>query len=203
MRTFIEIGANLGTHTPQFIKDDARLFCFEPSQELYFELWKRYKDNPNVMILPFAVDIETGIKKFNVQGKYDWGCSSLHEYNDNLDQKWPNRVSDEFIFTHSYNVLTIRLDDFFKLYKITEVDYMWIDAQGNDFNILKSANDMLSIVKAGCCETAGLCELYQGVDNSFDGVAKHLSSFGFEVNGGPDGYEKNVSFWRKGHEIVI
>lgn len=198
MKTYIEVGANWGKDTDRFVKEDSRVYCFEPAQELYIELWRKYKDNPNVMVLPFAVDLESSIKKFNVQGQYDWGCSSLYEYNDKLDEKWPNRPSDEFIFTHSYNVFTIRLDQFFKLYNITEVDFLWIDAQGNDLNVLKSAGDMIKIVKEGICEAAGACHLYKNVDNSANSIKDYLLQKDFEIYyGNLESPELDISFIRK------
>lgn len=194
MKTYIEVGANWGTDSDKFITADSRLFCFEPAQEVYYELWKKHKDKPNVMILPFAVDIESSIKRFNVQGAYDWGCSSLHDYNDKLDERWPNRPSDEFIFTHSYNVFTIRLDQFFSLYNITQVDYLWIDAQGNDFRVIQSAGDMISIVKEGKCEAAGTCELYKNTDNTFHNIQSYLAKHNFSASGNPEAYETDVVF---------
>jgi FkbM family methyltransferase len=198
MKTYIEIGANRGTDSHRFITEDSRLFCFEPAQELYYSLWQQHKDKPNVMVLPFAVDIESGIKKFNVQGAHDWGCSSLHDYNDNLDNRWPDRVTNEFIFTHSYNVFTIRLDQFFLLYNITQVDYIWIDAQGNDFRILQSAGDMISIIKQGKCEAAGTCELYKNTDNTYENIYSYLTERNFKVGGNPDLYETDMEFLNLG-----
>ena len=146
-KTYIEVGSNIGTDTNKFVADDAMLYCFEPAMELAFDLWKRYKNKDNVIILPFAIDYETTIKKFNIAGTSNWGCSSLNNFTPDIHKKWPNRP--DFNFTDSYIVPTISLYDFINIYKITEIDYLWIDAQGHDFNVIKSLKDKLSIVKEG------------------------------------------------------
>ena len=34
-----------------------------------------------------AIDIERGRKEFNIAGNGDWGCSSLLEFNENINEK--------------------------------------------------------------------------------------------------------------------
>lgn len=196
MKVHIEVGSNWGKDTDSYINDETLVYCFEPAQELYYSLWQKYKDNPNVMVLPFAVDIESSVKRFNVQGAHDWGCSSLNEYNDSLDERWPNRPTNEFIFTHSYNVFTIRLDQFLDLYNIKQIDYLWIDAQGHDFKVLQSLGEKIHIVKEGRCEVAGRCELYKNTDNTYDNVSRYLTERGFGIAGNPESYECDIGFWK-------
>ena len=183
-RTFIEVGGNQGQHTDKFVHPDARLFVFEPVQELYYRLWEKYKGNKNVVVVPFAVDEVQEVKPFFVAGQKDWGCSSLNEFNEDLDQKWPGRT--DFKVTHSYNVLTIRLDTFCEMYNISKIDYLWIDAQGHDFKVLKSLGDKLENVVEGRCEAAMNVELYKNTDNQYENIVKYLESKNFKTNITPD-----------------
>lgn len=184
MKTIIEVGGNQGQHTRLFVNPDTRLFVFEPVQELYYNLWNTYKHNSNVTIVPFAVDEDANIKKFNVAGQKDWGCSSLNEFSDNLETNWPGR--DDFKFTHSYNVMTIRLDTFCELYSIDEIDYLWIDAQGHDFKVIKSLGDSIRKVKEGRCEAALNVELYKNTNNQHQLITKYLHNYGFKTQIKPD-----------------
>lgn len=184
MKTVIEVGGNQGQHTKNFISDNTRLFVFEPVQELYYKLWDRYKHNKNVTVVPFAIDDKETIRTFYVAGQSDWGCSSLNEFNDNLESKWPGRK--DFKVTHSYNVLTIRLDTFCELYQINSIDYIWIDAQGHDFKVLKSLGDKLKDVKEGRCEAAMEVELYKNAENKYTDIVEYLSKNNFNTTIKPD-----------------
>lgn len=171
-KIYIEIGSNTGTDTDKFVSNDSMLYCFEPAMELAFNLWQKYKNNDNVIILPFAIDIENSIKKFNIAGTSNWGCSSLNNFAPDIKSKWPNR--QDFMFTDSYLVPTITLYDFINLYKIEKIDFLWIDAQGHDFNVIKSLKDKISIVKEGKCEAAYNVSLYEGVDNNNKSITDYL-----------------------------
>ena len=93
MKTKIEVGANKGTETKELASDGSIVYAFEPTYELLIEyLWPLSYENKNIRILPFAVDSENSFKKFNIAGHWDWGCSSLYEFSDNLNETWPGRV---------------------------------------------------------------------------------------------------------------
>ncbi|NDA03128.1 MAG: recombinase RecA [Burkholderiaceae bacterium] len=57
---------------------------------------------------------------------------------------------------------------------IEQIDYLHIDAQGNDFNVLKSLGDKISIVVEGNIEAADKVDLYKGIDNRADDIRNYL-----------------------------
>jgi FkbM family methyltransferase len=180
MKIKIEVGANKGTETKELASDGSIVYAFEPTYELLIEhLWPLSYENQNIRILPFAVDSENSFKQFNVAGHWDWGCSSLYEFSDNLDKDWPGRV--DFNKTHSYIVPTITLYNFCELYKIETIDFLHIDAQGNDFNVLKSLKDKISIVKEGVIEASNNVELYKNTNNKISDIREYLILNGFEI----------------------
>ena len=180
MKTKIEVGANNGSETKELASDGSIVYAFEPTYELLIEhLWPLSHQNSNIRILPFAVDSENSFKKFNVAGQRDWGCSSLYDFSDDLENAWPGR--DDFNNTHSYIVPTITLYDFCELYKIETIDFLHIDAQGNDFNVLKSLKDKISIVKEGVVEAANNVELYKNTNNKAEDIRNYLKLNGFEI----------------------
>ena len=115
MKTILDIGANNGKETLERVqKGDSIIYAFEPTWELLSKyLWPMAYNEPNVRVIPFAVDIKNSFQTFNIAGQGDWGCSSLHEFSDDLDKKWPGRP--DFKTTHSYIVPTITLYDFCNL----------------------------------------------------------------------------------------
>ena len=201
MKTVIEVGANSGQNTLELSEayQDSIVYSFEPTHELLSNhLWPKYSNNSRIRILPFAIDIDNNFKEFKIAGNDDWGCSSFHDFAPDLDSKWPDRK--DFQVTHSYIVPTITLFDFCNLYNITEIEYLWIDAQGNDFNCLKSLGEKISIVNQGKCEAALNVELYSSSNNSASIVAEWLQQNNFKTKIVPDqsgiDAECDVHFWR-------
>ena len=192
----VEIGANNGRDTQLLLDSnpDAILYAFEPTHELLVnDLWPKFKNHERVRVIPFAVDVETGFKTFNIAGQADWGCSSLHEFSDNIHQIWPNRP--DFKVTHRYTVPTITMYDFCSLYKIDSIDYLWIDTQGNDLNCLKSFGSKIDIVRQGQCESAGTTELYKNTGNTYENCANWLKDHGFSVNDAPHAHQHEVDLY--------
>jgi FkbM family methyltransferase len=175
----IEVGANSGRDTDALSSDGSVVYAFEPTHELLNILWEKFKDRPNVKVIPFAVDKENGFATFKVAGQADWGCSSLHDFSGEWER-------EDFRVTHSYQVPKVTLYDFCEIYKIKRIDYLWIDAQGNDFNCLLSLKDKIDMVVEGRCEVAMNLELYKDTTNHIKVVKPWLESQGFSVRVEPD-----------------
>lgn len=203
MKVKIDVGANRGAETKEMAADGSIVYAFEPTWELITQhLWPLSFENPNIRIVPFAVDVENSFKKFNVAGFGDWGCSSLHDFAKDIHQKWPDRP--DFQVTHAYVVPTITLFDFCTLYQIDEIDELHIDAQGNDLNVLKSLGSKVDIVKQGVVEAANAVNLYDNANNRIEDVRKFLTDNGFEIYSETQNdwlsAEMNVHFKRKSHD---
>lgn len=197
MRTVVEVGANWGGDTAKFAKEkNTRVFAFEPTPELFEHLSNTYSSYNRVTILPYAVDEEEGNAIFNIAGTGDWGCSSLYSFDPEIHDKWEGRP--DFHFTNQVTVQKIRLDNFIDEYAIDSIDYLWIDAQGNDFRVLKSLGEKVSIVKEGKCEGAYTVDLYINTENHVNDISSWLNENGFKYKIVPDnvGKEADVHFWR-------
>lgn len=196
MKTIIEVGANRGTDTEKWLVDpDNIVYCFEPTPELCNLLWEKFSNFSNFHLFAGAVDVENSWKTFNIAGQKDWGCSSLHTFNQNIEELWPKRK--DFKFTQSINTFCIRLDSFIEMSNIDIVDYLWVDAQGNDWNVLKSLGKKIDLVKEGKCEVAYTVNLYN-TDNTIENVKPWLEKRGFNVSVIPDsaGKECDLHFKR-------
>ena len=206
MTTCIEVGANQGTDTDRFIEQYDRVFAFEPIQELCNKLWEKYRFNSKVMVFPFAVDIVNAFKNFNISTGYDWRSSSLFEFDyDNLrGGKWyepdPNFYRGDMETHHSYLVPTITLYDFVTMYNINKIEYLHIDAQGNDINVLRSLKHKINIVEAGILEVGCGLDIYKNTDNRVETAITFLNVNGFKIIDSfvqTEGHEINLFFERK------
>lgn len=190
MNIIFEVGANQGQDTEQFLADpNNEVYSFEPVPDLAHYLWQRFGDNPRFHLSTCAVDIENGWKPFNISKNGDWGCSSLHSFAKNINETWPGR--DDFAFQQTIqNVMCIRLDTFMNMYEIDHIDYIHIDAQGNDYRVLRSLGDKIKTVKSGVVEVANKVELYDIEGNHISVVQPWLEEQGFSVRAEFDGVGK-------------
>jgi FkbM family methyltransferase len=194
----VEVGANYGNDTENFVNNtNNEVWAFEPTPELIEHLLKRFEGRDNFNLIGKAVDTEETVRTFNIAGSRDWGCSSLYEFAEDIHEKWEGRP--DFQVTHTAEVETIRLDTFINQNKIQRIDYLWIDAQGNDFRVLKSLGDKIDIVVKGKCEGAYTVDLYKTQENRVEDIVAWLQSNGFVCNVVPDGVNKeaDVHFVRK------
>ncbi len=190
MKTIIEVGANRGQDTINFAQDSNNLvYAFEPIGKLYNKMLGRFKEYPNVHLFNNAIDIEEGDAEFHIANEK--GASSLHKFVDNLDDNWKER---NFHVKNTIIVKKIRLDNFIKEKNISQVDYLWIDAQGNDFKVLQSLGEYISIVKEGKCEATRVAALYKDTINDVDTIVSWLTEKGFSCNVVPLDNEADIHF---------
>lgn len=190
MNIVFEVGANQGQDTERFLSDpNNEVYCFEPVPDLAHFLWQKFGDNPRFHLSTCAVDLENGWKPFNISKLGDWGCSSLHSFAKDINETWPGR--DDFTFHQVIkNVMCIRLDTFMDIYGLDHIDYIHVDAQGNDFRVMKSLGDRIKDVRAGVVEVAQKVELYDVEGNHIDVVRPWLEGHGFVVRPEDDGVGK-------------
>ena len=197
MKTIVEVGANWGGDTKRFADESNNfVYAFEPTPELFDHLCETFSSYSNVKILPFAVDEEEGEAIFNIAGTGDWGCSSLYTFDPEIHEKWEGRP--DFHFTNQVTVEKKRLDNFINENNIDSIDYLWVDAQGNDFKVMKSLGDKINIVKEGKCEGSYSVDLYVNTENNVNDIVEWLTDKGFKCKIVPDnvGKEADVHFKR-------
>lgn len=198
-KIIFDIGANNGCTFFQNAIDGDTVYAFEPTPELIYQIKKMVSDNNlnNYHLIEAAVSDVEGTSKFNIAGQGDWGCSSLHEFSDDLNETWPGRT--DFKVTHTVEVKVIRMDNFVQKNGITVIDYLHIDTQGNDLNVLKSFGSELHRVKEGVMEVPNTVFLYKNIPSKQECIS-FLEFNGFEItavvdNGGLE--EQNVYFRKR------
>ena len=200
-RIFFDVGANNG-HTSVPVAHDHRntqVFAFEPTPEMIRQIESKISQFPNYTLTRKAVSNYEGKEVFKVAGQADWGCSSLLDFSSKSRTEWPGRT--DFQVTEKIEVDVMRLDRFIEEQGIQEIDFLHIDTQGSDLNVLKGLGKYLSIVKQGALEAAARQDILYCGQNTQEESIQFLEENGFEILGieiNDDHHnEVNISFKRK------
>jgi FkbM family methyltransferase len=198
---FFDVGANNG-HTSVAIakkNPNVRVFAFEPTPRMAAEIESKTAGLKNYMLTRKAVSDHAGKAKFKVAGQGDWGCSSLLEFSERSRTEWPGRT--DFVVTEEIEVEVIRLDKFIEENGIETIDFLHIDTQGSDLNVLKGLGKYLSLVKQGAMEAAAKPDILYRGQNTRDESIAFLEANGFEILGVQDNddqrNEVNIFFKKK------
>lgn len=179
-----DVGANNGATSREWLRisPNSLIYAFEPTPFLLNKyLYPLAKEVNNVKVIPKAVGINSGLIDFNIAGQADWGCSSIHEFSDNLNETWPGRR--DFKVTEVIQVKCITMKDFVEENDIQRIDYFHCDTQGNDLNVLMSFGDKLSIIEEGEIEVFEQNPLYNKINNSRESCQAFLEENGYRVTG--------------------
>jgi len=133
INTIIDVGCHQGYTIKKFHRDycPKKIHGFEPSSENFKILKDTVKDMDDVNVFNVAVsDVNTEMK-LNL---------SSNSGNSLLKHKLFKKVKTE-------TVKVVRLDTWALKNNITNLDYLKIDTQGNDFRVIKGTGDLLSTVK--------------------------------------------------------
>jgi len=183
MYTFFDVGANSGTDSLKVAnsRSDAIVYAFEPTPRLIEHLKSCSIGLNNYIVVPKAVSNYNGETTFYISGNADWGCSSICEFNNNLEETWPGRK--DFKVTDQVKVDVIKLVDFIKDNNIESIDYLHVDAQGQDLEVLIGLEDKINIVKAGVIEmpTSHNTKLYKNQKYLKDDAINFLKETEFKI----------------------
>jgi len=191
-QTWIDVGAHLGEMTFQFAAANPNLtvYAFEPNLKLAAQ---RMGILPNFIVLPFAVGDQDGAATF-YQNRCDL-ASSLLAFNPERLSQWSG--GEVLQIQRTTTVPVMRLDTFLSEAGISRVDFLKIDAQGADLNVLKSAGRQIRDIERITFEV-GLTStpLYEG-SSSKEECVEFMAAAGFvlvkeEVQS--HGQEANLTF---------
>lgn len=183
-RIHVDVGANEGHNILHFAKNEPNTFVigFEPMPELVERIKSQSSHLKNLMIVETAVSDYNGTSKFNIspQSQYgDYSCSSLLNFSDKSKTEWVGR--EDFVFINEIEVKVITLKDFIIKNEIPRIDYLKVDTQGSDLNVLKGLGDLLSIVVEGNLEAATQTDVLYNGQNTQEQSIEFLENAGFEI----------------------
>jgi FkbM family methyltransferase len=137
----------IGLHTSMEFLNEARedksllVYAFEPNKNLVEVIYKKFKLPSNYKIINKAVSNFNGNSTFYICS--DDSCSSLNN--------WGN--GPKLGEMKETIVECVRMDDFIEENNIKNIQFLLIDTQGNDLNVLKGFGDKIKIVRQGMCES--------------------------------------------------
>ena len=191
-RVKIVIGSNYNLEFLQEALEDKNLlvYSFEPNPKIVKQCITNNIIPNNYNLIEKAVSNKKGKFKFNISNDSYSVFSSLNKI------KRKNNLFFENIF-----VETITMKDFIELEKIKEIEYLHIDSQGSDLDVLKGFGSKIDIVKEGVCESMAPdldWTLYEN-QSSFEDFKQFFFSNGFDVTykpntGGMGENEVNIFF---------
>ncbi|MDG2372082.1 MAG: FkbM family methyltransferase [Flavobacteriaceae bacterium] len=159
----IDIGAHIGifsTYASELSKY-GKVYAFEPFKENFkrLKMHKELNHNENLNIYNYGVGGENGERTFYLHNK-NTGGHSLHT---NKNSK--NKIE----------IKTIRLSDFCEKENIENIDFLKVDCEGAEFEILKSDEKLLSKVKKIVLE----CHPFENNNASY--IINLLNRYNFDV----------------------
>ncbi len=122
-----DIGANIGTHTvPMALQasNTGKIFSFEPSRKTYQFLLKNISGLNNVYPVPMALSDKNGTSTF---------------YNTSDNAYSGLKITGKKPIVATENVITITIDDFVKIQEITRLDFIKIDVEGHEKEVIYGA----------------------------------------------------------------
>lgn len=207
---------DIGAHNGQSIEKLYNIYCtdneniiiysFEPIPENYQILVQKAKELMNkynkltVHTFQFAFDKDSRLAPFYCYGMHTLETnqySSLRPFKEK--DEWlklvPNQPIANLELTKKILVSCHQGDNFVDVMNIDKIDYLKIDTQGNDLNVLKGFSNFLikqnvELIEVECQDI----ELYEG-GSKFDEIIQYLGKIGYS--------KRKIDYQADGHEYVV
>lgn len=139
---FLDIGQNIGDYTQDLLKlfPKSMVHGFEPNKALKTHLEDRFINMPNVILN-------------NVALSSTHGTEQLFTYSNEVNSGHATLFKDVFRELHksdnitSHEIQLNTLENYCKDSNIDTIDFLKIDVEGNEYEVLKGAGKMLSSIK--------------------------------------------------------
>jgi 2-O-methyltransferase len=159
----LEIGCNDGSDTLAFLRaiPQAKIYCFEPDPRAIARFKKQLgSDHSNVKLFEIALSDQTGEINFHTSS----GGDSPEGFDQSGSIRQPRNVLTRFTritFEKTIRVRTCRLDDWCAENGVRQVDFIWMDVQGAEGDVITGAGEILKATKYLYTEYSNN-ELYDG-----------------------------------------
>ena len=181
--TILEIGCNDGTHTLWFLEmfESPRVFCFEPDPRAVKRFKEKVGQRPNVNLSEMALSDRMGRVTF-----YQSGGHRNKMESETMPEGWdqsgsirkPKRhltAHPRITFDQSTTVETTTLDAWCDQQGIETIDFVWMDVQGAELDVVRGGEEALSKTRFIYTEYSNK-ELYEG-QLTLKALLKHLDGF--------------------------
>ena len=191
-KVIFDVGCFRGNFTRNIIKHESKkniksnFFLFDPNPNVKNYLSSLLKEN-NVKCFNIAFDNSNSEKKFTLNQYFEATGSSLDSLHKedklyNFTRKSFMKIFRPFKKIKDYieiDVKTQTLDNFCSENKINYIDLLKLDTEGNEFNILKGAENLLSKNKIKIIYTE-ICSYKKDYNNKSNDIKKFLKKYNFD-----------------------
>ena len=170
-----DIGANIGQSIERFKKifsTESKIYSFEPLKKCFELLNKKYGNIENVFLYDYLLSGSSKKKKINIASNDK--LSSIFSFNKNNKYVKHNNFEmiDEQII-EADKVFT--LDNFCSANNINNIDFLKIDTQGSEEEVLKGAKKLFDEKKIKILEIEiNFSDEYQNLEKSFYTIEKYI-----------------------------
>jgi FkbM family methyltransferase len=182
----VDVGANDGSLCKYILKEHSksRVIAVEPNFSLHTDslssLSATYPDR--FQLSPVAIAEESGIAKLYGGNVNSGQIGSLLPLNQ--DAPWNEHISSKIHSDDVLDVQTLSVRDFVEIFKLDHIDFLKIDTQGTDLDILEQflhsiTVDLVAVeVEISASDQA---HFYFGAENSIMRLMKIASNHGYQV----------------------
>ena len=191
-KIIFDVGCFRGNFTRNIIKQESKkgiksnFFLFDPNPNVKSYLSSLLNEN-NIKFFNIAFDNSNSKKKFTLNQYFEASGSSLvslHKQDKlyNLTRKSFMKIFQPFKKIKDYveiDVKTQTIDNFCSENKINYIHLLKLDTEGNEFNILKGAENLLSENKIKAIYTE-ICSNKKDYNNKSNDIKNFLKKYNFE-----------------------
>jgi FkbM family methyltransferase len=177
----IEAGAFNGGDTQKLAAAWPRgtIHAFEPVPEIFQKLQKNTAYLSNVHCYPLALGPTDGTATFYMAEKKE--KPGIPTQAGSLLQPKERLAISPILFPHTIQVPTITLTTWAQTYGVTKIDFMWLDMQGCELDVLKASPSILEQTTALYMEV-GFIEAYEG-QKKYAEIVEWLAIYNFKEVG--------------------
>jgi hypothetical protein len=202
MKIGFDIGAENGNSLPKF-HDYNKIYCFEPYLEVYQELCNKTQNDLHIKCFNIAISNFDGEAEFNCHNITGFSSLLAMDVESDFAHKCERTLHTGCTIVNKKPIVKVKkLKTIMEEESIPYVNYIKIDTQGNDLEVIKSLEENISLVDVIHMEVQ-LKPLYKNGATPEE-ILNYMTEHNFELthsetNGGADniGYEDNWTFKNK------
>jgi len=155
----VEIGAHYGEDSLRFLETfkDITLYCFEPDQR-NIDIFKKHVNDERVKLFEIALSNTAGTALFyqsyqehragEVPDKYNW-ISQKDYINGGLNSSGASSLKTGYVHTldKPSEVKTDRFDSWYKENNMDKIDFVWLDVQGAEREVIEGMGQEIKNIK--------------------------------------------------------
>jgi FkbM family methyltransferase len=180
-RSVFDVGANEGKSISKYLNwfPKADVYGFEPSENVFPVLKSNFSEHSRANLINTALGNNIGTKELVVGSNSKRGSFHFEE------------TGDEVVNRHCVSIET--LDNFCFSNDIDKINFLKIDTEGHDIEVLKGAKKMLSNHRIDFVQSEVTTDYENELHRSMCKMIKYMKKHGYKVYG----FYDQTNEWRK------